>query len=224
MTCATCKHCGAAFEPPSPIEFPGLTIAVHYCGEACRLAAWREYKRQERIERYHRIKGECCDEGLLPPWFHEHIKPLPHQQAHYEAATDNHASCWIYGATGRGKSYMARLIIQYHLANGTRCAFETASKLFNDESKRWKELQRIPVLCIDDAHICAYGHYTATLFHDCMSLREGQRLRTLITCEYPILEFSKRFPAVGHSTIARMDACGRRLDIEVVGDNLRRDA
>ena len=219
-----CKLCGEQFEPMGA-SYGGVEITQEYCGSECADRAYRAYKRQVRIDEYHERRLTCVQDGLLPPSFLDHATPKPQQSYGLKKAIASKASVWISGQTGRGKSYLARLVLQYHMFEGRRCAFETASNLFNN-AKRHEHLQYTPVLCIDDIDKAAYGAYSASLLHDCLTLRENNRLRTIVTCEYDVKHFAARLSesssgAFGQSTLSRLDALGKRLDIVVEGDNLR---
>ena len=219
-----CKLCGDEFTPLGA-SYGGVEMTQEYCGSECADRAYKAYKRQMRIDKYHERRLKCVQDGLLPDAFLDHVTPRPQQSYGLKKAIASKANVWITGETGRGKSYLARMILQYHMYHGKRCAFDTAANLFNN-AKRYEYLQYTSVLAIDDIDKAAYGAYSASLLHDCLTLRERNRLRTIVTCEYEIQECASKIVestggAFGQSTLSRLDALGKRLDIVVEGDNLR---
>ena len=187
--------------------------------------AGKRIKREERIRRYIDKKLECIEDGLLPHFFYGHIAATEQQTPALKQAIYTDACMWIYGQTGRGKSYLARLIIQDHLSWGKRCAFETAENLFGLE-KLYEKRKYIPVLCIDDIDKANYSEFVAAMLHDCLTFREQAKLQTIVTCEYDIKTFCEKLiektnGAYGQSTLQRLNACGQRVDFHMEGENLR---
>lgn len=208
------------------MEYGGVVVEQNYCNDRCRAIAERQFKKEKKMDDYNNRRRQCIDDRLYPEAFWDHVAPIKQQVDALKRAVNTESCVFVEGMTGRGKSYLARMILQYEMYQGYRAAFETASNLFNG-AKRYEHLQYVPVLCIDDIDKAAYGHYTASLLHDCLTLRENRKYRTIVTSEINIKQVAKKIMdstngAFGQSTLARLDACGRRLDLKLEGDNLRR--
>ncbi len=222
-----CAFCGKEYRGRQEAEYGGVSLTQRCCSDECSTRAYYRYKKELAIEQYHILREELIRRGVLPHSYTRHLSSIRAQQYDgYHRMIKKKACVWISGKTGRGKSCLARLVLQWHMYfKKQNCGCETALALFN-EGKRWEQFVHIPVLVIEDIDKAAYGEYTGGLLHNMLTHRENMRLRTIITSEYDIRSVAQKISTktngmYGQSTFARLDCRGKRMDIHIEGDNLR---
>lgn len=210
-----CAICGKEFVQEKH-EPAGL-----HCSDRCLNMGWYKLQTREHTKR-------LVDEGRLPHSFINEMRPTKNNQdMGVMYANESHgACCYIHGLTGTGKSGLAQIIMQDYLSRKESAAFDSATNLFGI-SRKYEIYVGARILCIDDLHVHKWGEFSTSLLHDCLTQREQRRLRTIVTCEWDIVTFAEHLikstgGMFGHSTLARLDCCGRRVDIEMIGENLRR--
>lgn len=209
-----CAICGKKFKQIKH-EPSGL-----HCSPECLEEGWQRYQSKE-------FAKKLIDEYRIPKSFKEWKLPVKNNQpVLYPIAKATKSCLYIYGLSGSGKSGLAQIVMQDYLRQQESCAFDSASNLFN-VTRKYEMFAGSRVLCIDDLHVHKWGEFATSLLHDCLTQREQRRLRTIVTCEWDIETFAEFLiqstgGVCGHSTLARLDACGLRLDLHCVGDNLRR--
>lgn len=209
-----CVICGKDF-----IQRKHEPAGLH-CSDPCLDEGWARYKAKEFAQK-------LVDEYRIPKSFEEWKLPVKNNQPElYPLAKAARACLYIYGLTGSGKSGLAQIVMQDYLRQQESCAFDSACNLFG-VTRKYEMFVGARVLCIDDLHVHKWGEFSTSLLHDCLSQREQRHLRTIVTCEWDVETFAEFLiqstgGICGHSTLARLDACGIRLDLHCEGENLRR--
>ena len=209
-----CAICGSEF-----IQVKHAPSGLH-CSTPCLDEGWARMQTKEYAQK-------LVDEYRIPKSFEEWRLPVKNNQAElYPLAKATKACLYIYGLTGSGKSGLAQIVMQDYLRNRESCAFDSASNLFGI-TRKYEMFVGARIFCIDDIHIHKWGEFATSLLHDCLTIREDRRLRTIVTCEWDIETFAEFMiqstgGVCGQSTLARLDACGKRIDLHCEGDNLRR--
>lgn len=106
------------------------------------------------------------------------------------------------------KAFTAGQVIEYHQAGDLRRKINALAREGKD-SELLEDLGSVPILAIDDLGNQAWTDASEEFFLALMELRQGHRLKTIVTTQYPGKEFVLKLNSKRIAT-----AIGRRIGLE----------
>lgn len=191
---------------------------------------WRQNRALERRLRDARLQGPACVEDIDYRVVRGLDKAVVRSLIQDSDWVRRHQHIFLVGATGLGKTYLARAFGQKACRDGFTAYFATAAQLFRElelaradgsYAKKLRALGQVDVLIVDEWAMAPLADAERRAFLEICDERYQTRA-TLLTSQLPVAKWHGQIgdPTVADSIMDRLVHAAHRLDLE--GESIRK--
>jgi DNA replication protein DnaC len=191
---------------------------------------WRQNRALERRLRDARLQGPACVEDIDYRAVRGLDKAVVRSLIQDSDWVRRHQHIFLVGATGLGKTYLARAFGQKACRDGFTAYFATAAQLFRElelaradgsYAKKLRALGQVDVLIVDEWAMAPLADAERRAFLEICDERYQTRA-TLLTSQLPVAKWHGQIgdPTVADSIMDRLVHAAHRLDLE--GESIRK--
>ena len=191
---------------------------------------WRQNRALEKRLRDARLQGPACVEDIDYRAVRGLDKAVVRSLVQDSDWVRRHQHIFLVGATGLGKTYLARAFGQKACRDGFTAYFATAAQLFRElelaradgsYAKRLRTLGQVDVLIVDDWAMSPLADAERRAFLEICDERYQTRA-TLLTSQLPVAKWHGQIgdPTVADSIMDRLVHAAHRLELE--GESIRK--
>ena len=191
---------------------------------------WRQNRALERRLKEGRLGGPACAEDIDFHAARGLDRQLVRSLLHDSDWVRRQQPIFLTGATGLGKTYLAKAFGQKACRDGFTTYFTTTAQLFRDLEmaradgsyrKRLRELSQVDALLVDDWAMTAMNEPERRAFLEICDARYQTRA-TLLTSQYPVAKWHGQIgdPTIADSILDRLVHTAHRIELQ--GESLRK--
>ena len=191
---------------------------------------WRQNRALERRLRDARLQGPACVEDIDYRAVRGLDKAVVRSLIQDSDWVRRHQHIFLVGATGLGKTYLARAFGQKACRDGFTAYFATAAQLFRElelaradgsYAKKLRALGQVDVLIVDEWAMAPLADAERRAFLEICDERYQTRA-TLLTSQLPVAKWHGQIgdPTVADSIMDRLVHAAHRLELE--GESIRK--
>jgi DNA replication protein DnaC len=191
---------------------------------------WRQNRALERRLRDARLQGPACVEDIDYRVVRGLDKAVVRSLIQDSDWVRRHQHIFLVGATGLGKTYLARAFGQKACRDGFTAYFATAAQLFRElelaradgsYTKKLRALGQVDVLIVDEWAMAPLADAERRAFLEICDERYQTRA-TLLTSQMPVAKWHGQIgdPTVADSIMDRLVHAAHRLELE--GESIRK--
>ena len=191
---------------------------------------WRQNRALERRLRDARLQGPACVEDIDYRVVRGLDKAVVRSLIQDSEWVRRHQHIFLVGATGLGKTYLARAFGQKACRDGFTAYFATAAQLFRElelaradgsYAKKLRALGQVDVLIVDEWAMAPLADAERRAFLEICDERYQTRA-TLLTSQMPVPTWHGQIgdPTVADSIMDRLVHAAHRLELE--GESIRK--
>ena len=191
---------------------------------------WRQNRALERRLRDARLQGPACVEDIDYRVVRGLDKAVVRSLIQDSDWVRRHQHIFLVGATGLGKTYLARAFGQKACRDGFTAYFATAAQLFRElelaradgsYAKKLRALGQVDVLIVDEWAMAPLADAERRAFLEICDERY-QSKATLLTSQLPVAKWHGQIgdPTVADSIMDRLVHAAHRLELE--GESIRK--
>ena len=191
---------------------------------------WRQNRALERRVRDARLQGPECVEDIDYRAVRGLDKAVVRSLIQDSDWVRRHQHIFLVGATGLGKTYLARAFGQKACRDGFTAYFATAARLFRElelaradgsYAKRLRALGQVDVLIVDEWAMAPLADAERRAFLEICDDRYQNRA-TLLTSQLPVAKWHGQIgdPTIADSIMDRLVHAAHRLELE--GESIRK--
>ena len=191
---------------------------------------WRQNRALERRLRDARLQGPACVEDIDYRAARGLDKAVIRSLSQDSEWVRRHQNIFLVGATGLGKTYLARALGQKACRDGFTACFATAAQLFRElelgradgsYAKKLRALGQVDALIVDEWAMAPLADAERRAFLEICDERY-QTGATLLTSQLPVTKWHGQIgdPTVADSILDRLVHAAHRLDLQ--GESIRK--
>jgi len=191
---------------------------------------WRQNRALERRLRDARLQGPACVEDIDYRAARGLDKAVIRSLSQDSEWVRRHQNIFLVGATGLGKTYLARAFGQKACRDGFTAYFATAAQLFRElelaradgsYAKKLRALGQVDALIVDDWAMAPLADAERRAFLEICDERY-QSKATLLTSQLPVAKWHGQIgdPTVADSILDRLVHAAHRLEMQ--GESMRK--
>jgi DNA replication protein DnaC len=191
---------------------------------------WRQNRALERRLRDARLQGPACVEDIDYRVARGLDKAVVRSLTQDSDWVRRHQHIFVVGATGLGKTYLARAFGQKACRDGFTAYFATAAQLFRElelaradgsYAKKLRALGQVDALIVDEWAMAPLADAERRAFLEICDERYQSRA-TLLTSQLPVARWHGQIgdPTVADSIMDRLVHAAHRLDLQ--GESIRK--
>jgi DNA replication protein DnaC len=191
---------------------------------------WRQNRALERRLRDARLQGPACVEDIDYRVVRGLDKAVVRSLIQDSDWVRRHQHIFLVGATGLGKTYLARAFGQKACRDGFTAYFATAAQLFRElelaradgsYAKKLRALGQVDALIVDEWAMAPLADAERRAFLEICDERYQTRA-TLLTSQLPVAKWHGQIgdPTVADSIMDRLVHAAHRLDLQ--GESIRK--
>lgn len=230
-------HCGKCRTPKQGRYVTPWGVRTPFCLCKCETEK-REIEKaeRERLSRARELRRECFPEYRMAEWTfanddrkNERVSNIMRNYAdNFETMKKNGKGVLLYGKVGRGKSYIACCVGNALIDRGIAVLmtdFERiereANRKFGERQKYYDELNKYPLLIIDDLGVERNSSYMNSIVYTVIENRVKAGLPIIVTTNLTSEELKNPAEVENQRIYSRL--LGSCIPIEVDGDDRRRE-